>query len=400
VGAACPVLLLGDSGELDDVASVLRSLGVCFEERQNAEAAGPVPLPRDLLVATARRALALPPPPAGRLEARGPARVAVVASDSPDLRTGLRGAGFELLVRRPVHPTALRLLLLRLLYRGPERRSELRVSVGATTRYRRALLWRRAILTELSAGGCRLLAPRALRAGSKVDLEIPDPDSPGAPVRMLGRIVRCNAMSPTDPTFTLALQFIRVGDAVHQRLVQIVEAYGRGPVSLADGWDLEDVAAERIAPEAVAMEPETAELALADPKPPLGAERRSSQRPSYVTRVVTLGEEAAQVLMARDLSTGGIRVEPHGGLERGQRLALALHGIGLEVPIVVRGSVFRDDGDAGLVIRFDPLSGVQRDGLEKLMAGLAGIEALGPSGAGAESVLARILDEPEAAEAV
>jgi len=400
VGAACPVLLLGDSGELDDVAAVLRSLGVCFEERLDAEAAGPVPLPRDLLVATARRALALPPPPGGRLEARGPARVAVVASDSPDLRPGLRGAGFELLVRRPVHPTALRLLLLRLLYRGPERRRELRTSVGAPTRYRRALLWRRAILTELSAGGCRLLAPRALRAGSKVALEIPDPDSSGTPLRVLGRIVRCNAMSPTDPTFTLALQFIRVEDAARQRLVQIVAAYGCGPVSLPDGWDLEDVATERIAPEASAMEPEPAELALVDPAPPSGADRRSSPRPGYVTRVVTLGEEAAQVVMARDLSTGGIRVEPHGGLERGQRLALALHGIGLEVPIVVRGAVFRDDGDAGLMIRFDPLSAVQRDALEKLMAGLAGIEALGPSGAGAESVLARILDEPEAAEAV
>jgi hypothetical protein len=323
-----------------------------------------------------------------------------VASDSPDVRPGLRGAGFELLVRRPVHPTALRLLLLRLLYRGPERRRELRVSVGATTRYRRALLWRRAILTELSEGGCRLLAPRALRTGSKVSLEIPDPDAPGAPVRVPGRIVRCNAMSPTDPTFTLALQFIQVGDAVPQRLMQIVEAYGRGPVSLPDGWELEDVAADRIAPEAAAMEGESAELAVAEPKPPFGAERRSSQRPGYVTRVVTLGEEAAHVLMARDLSTGGIRVEPHGGLERGQRLALALHGIGLEVPVVVRGAVFRDDGDAGLVIRFDPFGAVQREALEKLMAGLAGIEALGPSGAGVESVLARILDEPEAAEAV
>jgi hypothetical protein len=112
--------------------------------------------------------------------------------------------------------------------------------------------------------------------------------------------------------------------------------------------------------------------------------------------VVTLGEEAAHVVMGRDLSPGGIRIEPHGGLERGQRVALALHGTGLPVPLVVRGSVLRDDGDAGLVIRFDPLGPAQSEALTKILAGLGGIEALGTSAAGCEQVVTRLLDGSDA----
>lgn len=404
----CPVLLLGEGAELDDVASVLRGLGAAFEECRGAEAAGPVVLPRDLLVATARRALALPRPARGHLEARGPARVAVVTSDSPSLRAGLREAGFDLLLRRPVHPTALRLLLLRLLYRGPERRRETRVSVGLAARYRAGLLWRKAVLTELSTGGCRLLAARTARPGWSITVEIPDPAASGAPLRLLGRVVRANAVSPVDPTFTLALSFVKLTEGTRQRLARIVAAHERGPASLPGGWELEEPAPAPGAAQESALQPEVPETTPEEPEPqegiapeatPAGADRRRAPRAAYTTRVVTLGEEAAHVVMGRDLSPGGIRIEPHGGLERGQRVALALHGTGLPVPLVVRGSVLRDDGDAGLVIRFDPLGPAQSEALKKILAGLGGIEALGTSAAGCEHVVTRILDGQGAPQA-
>lgn len=238
MGAACPVLLLAEGDELDDVASVLRGLGAAFELRKGASAAGPVPLPRDLLVATARRALALPAPPRGPAELRGAARVAIVDSDSPGLRAGLREAGFDLLVRRPVHPTALRLLLLRLLYRGPERRRETRVSVGASTRYRSGLLWRRAVLTELSVGGCRLLTPRPVALGWRIGVEIPD--APGSPLRLSGRVVRSNGVGPADTSFTLAVEFLKVTPGARERLARIVASHEQGPAPLSDGWTLEE----------------------------------------------------------------------------------------------------------------------------------------------------------------
>ena len=55
--------------------------------------------------------------------------------DSKTLRRRLRDAGTDLIVRRPVHPAALRLLILHSLYRGPEKRRTNRVSVGATIQY-------------------------------------------------------------------------------------------------------------------------------------------------------------------------------------------------------------------------------------------------------------------------
>jgi len=394
VGAACPVLLLGEGGELGDVVSALRSLEVAFELREAAD--GPVELPRDLLVATARRGIALPPPPRGPREGRGPARVAFVDSDSPGLRAGLRNAGFDLLIRPPVHPTALRLLLLRLLYRGPERRRETRVAVGANARYRAGLLWRRAVLAEVSTGGCRLLVPRPIALGGRIAVEIPGEG--GAALRLSARVVRSNSVSPTDPTCTVALAFEKVTDAARERLARIVAAYERGPASMPGGWDVQEpvelppqVAAGAEPTESAAGEPELAEAGSEPETESTPDERRRSARPAYTMRVVTLGEEAARVVMGRDLSAGGIRIEPHGGIERGQRLALALHGGGLAVPLVVRGVVIRDDGDAGLVIRFDTLSPAQNEALAKIVAGLGGIEAIGPHAETTPQLVTRVL---------
>ena len=392
MGAACPVLLLGEGGELGDVVSALRSLDVAFELREAAD--GPVALPRDLLVATARRGIALPPPPRGPLEGRGPARVALVDSDSPGLRAGLRDAGFDLLIRPPVHPTALRLLLLRLLYRGPERRRETRVSVGTSARYRAGLLWRRAVLAELSTGGCRLLVPRTLSPGARIAVEIPGPE--GATLRLAARVVRSNSVSPTDPTCTVAVAFEKVTAAARERLARIVAAHERGPASMPGGWDLQETLAPpaEVAAEPTEIDPAAPELAETASEPQsegTPGERRSSARPAYTMRVVTLGEEAARVVMGRDLSTGGIRIEPHGAIERGQRLALALHGGGLAVPLVVRGVVIRDDGDAGLVIRFDTLSPAQTDALGKIVAGLGCIETIGPHAETTPALVTRVL---------
>ncbi len=387
----CPVLLLHDPGELDDVAVLLRTLGVPFEERVGDAASGAIPLPSDLLVATGRRALQLPPPPKDRPDETGPARIAVVSSESPRLRAGLREAGFELLVHRPVHPTALRLLLLRFLYRGPEKRRDPRVAVGSEIRYRMMLIWRRAMLVELSTGGCRLLLSRTIRAGRRILVEVPDLTVVGSPLRIVGRVIRANAVGPTDPSVAVAIEFVGLGDAERDRLQRIVAEHARGPATLPLGRELDHPVP--ISSEPVAELPSEEDLAAAavEAAQPSGAERRQHPRAPYEQRVVTLGEEAAHVVMGRDLSVGGIRIEAHGGLERGQKVSLALHGGALPVPVVVKGSVSRDDGDGGLVIQFDKLSAAQRGALEKLLADLGTIESLAPGGAGGGAVVTRIL---------
>ena len=76
-----------------------------------------------------------------------------------------------------------------------------------------------------------------------------------------------------------------------------------------------------------------------------GQERRSSPRASYERRVPAFGERAMRVLMARDLSMGGMRVEHESGLQIGDRLHLAIYGAADEEPFLVWASVDRDDGD-------------------------------------------------------
>ena len=58
-------------------------------------------------------------------------RIAILDGESRTVCALLRRSSFEMIVRRPVHPAALRLLLLHALYRGPEKRRTPRVSVGA-----------------------------------------------------------------------------------------------------------------------------------------------------------------------------------------------------------------------------------------------------------------------------
>ena len=66
-----------------------------------------------------------------------------------------------------------------------------------------------------------------------------------------------------------------------------------------------------------------------------GSERRRETRIPYERRVVALGEEAARVLVGRDLSQGGMRLAAKDAVDLGDVLRLALHcGTELE-PVVV-----------------------------------------------------------------
>ena len=58
------------------------------------------------------------------------------------------------------------------------------------------------------------------------------------------------------------------------------------------------------------------------------------------------------VLFARDLSVGGVRVDPHPNLRLGDRFQLALYNAFFSESVVVDAEVLRDDGERGIVLRF------------------------------------------------
>jgi hypothetical protein len=119
------------------------------------------------------------------------------------------------------------------------------------------------------------------------------------------------------------------------------------------------------------------------------SDRRQSARIPYERRVVALGNEAARVLIGRDLSPGGMRINRSDHVAVGDPLRVALH-CGTEMEsLIVRARAERDDGEGGLVLCFDELSASQRDRLEKI---IASNESLSEIEAGGSIVLGELLD--------
>lgn len=202
-------VLLVDDGELDDVRDLLGELGVEFAHLRGGGIPKRVEPPRDLFLTTLRRAALARPWPHSADGLLRPVRIAFVDEDSPTARQSLRKLGFAYLVRRPVHPVALRLLVLRALYLGDERRDDARVPVGVDVSLRAGLRRRDALLADLSRGGCRLVTDRALPAGARITLHLPRELVGDADLALSGQILRCerDAHALADGGFQVAVRF-------------------------------------------------------------------------------------------------------------------------------------------------------------------------------------------------
>lgn len=478
--AQSAAVLLLDDGELDDVQEILEELGVEFGRVRGGAIVGGTPLPSRLLVTTPRRIEALS-------EAEDDdaiedlVRIVVVHEDSNTLRDRVREIGFDFLVRRPVHPEALRLLLMHSLYQGEERRREPRIPVGFEVSFRTGMLPRKATLVDLSTRGCRLLSPYALEPGKRIKVQIPESLGATESLSLGGRVLRMkfDERLGTEGLYSAAIMFEELSTDVRNELEWIIEDKVQGPPTLqsADGkageWldqgpevDVErsDTRAQRsrrgglretvspnykpdprsegvarpAAPLASAAAPATAasrdaraDTALdsssrpqsqsqpqqPEPRPAATAEealevpaaaviiddaedepdfeeRRSTARRAWDAKVPAFGTRALRVLVGRDLSMGGMRIAPNEDVELGDRLHLAIYGRAGDDPLLVWGTVTRNDGDAGIGVIFDqvhPLIGAQ---LEKLVTSLPPVESLHDDEIGAMgTVLTEILED-------
>ena len=360
---ATPPVLLLDDGELDDIRSLLGELEIGFTSpKADVLAGAAAPLPARLFVATARYALRTP---ARTTKAEEPVRVAILSEDSSTLRGRLQALGFEYLVRRPVHPEALRLLLLRLLYRGDERRASERLPIGSAVSYRAGLWRRKALVAEISTSGCRLLTPRGYEPSTPLTVQLPKELVGGEALSLAGRVVRSERKPNGDPglAFVTALAFEPLPPESEDRLRALLHAKARGPETLPEAtWTR-----PRLRPG------EVRRLALTS----LRAHFRRSPRRSYRSRVAAMDprDKLMRVLMGRNLSTGGMLVEPHPDLGCGDKLTLAIFGRPGD-RILVKADVARDDGDAGLALRFEEPSAEVKRRLEQIVSGLPHLEQL------------------------
>ena len=406
-----PVLLL-DDGELDDVQECLEEMKVSFGRVRGGAIVRNTPPPARLLVSTPRRIDAVALPAAGSDEAKRLVRIVVVNEDSTTLREQMRRIGFDYLVRRPVHPEALRLLLLRSLYAGEERRGEERVPMGIEVSFRTGLLPRRATMVDLSSRGCRLLSSYALEPGRRVNVQVPDGQRDALLVR--GQVIRISLdehLGPGGP-YSAAVAFDEIPEADQQRLSRVLARRALGKATLvgtaadetllppeARGSDLRRVELPvdvRVAPTSqparqidVVDETDGGD----DGDGAAGPERRRSLRGAYSRRVPAFGDRALRVLVARDLSIGGMRVEPIPGLGVGDRLHLAIYGSAADEPTLVWATVARDDGPEGIALVFDDVCETTAARIEKVLVDLPAIESLHDDEAAAMgTVMTEILD--------
>lgn len=478
-------VLVLDDGELDDIQEMLEGVHVPYGRVRGGAIVPAMPPPKRLLVTTPRRIDAVRGYDPAIDGSHEPLRIVVVDGDSNTLRAKLREVGFDYLVRRPVHPEALRLLLMHAIYAGDERRSEPRVPVGYEISFKSGLLQRRATLVDLSSGGCRLLSTYAMQPGKRIKVQIPVELGATEPITLTGRVLRKDFDSKLGEAgaYSAAVAFEDITTEQRKELEWVLEERAKGPAVMGDsvapasdprvevaparlresirpprrpdprvepehgaapathspapdplesGLDLagppdrEERVADDLDPDEsthelgevaeadgievdvrLAPEPSPADPARAaadegplpapeaEATPPVaesapppereaspapastdGADRRAGPRGAYARKVPAFGTRALRVLVGRDLSSQGMRIERFPELEIGDRLHLAIYGEAGAEPFLVWGTVDRDDAEEGMGLVFDEVHPMVAEQLEKLVASLPSVESL------------------------
>jgi len=339
--------LLIDDGELDDVYAMLEALGADPLRQQEAADADfrDWENPPRAVVVSARAATRLTV--ATRASESSMVTIAVAEADSQTLCEMLRRQGFDYVVRRPVHPQALRLLLMRALFRGSEHRSEPRLPIGCEVTARWAIRRRSATLLEISGSGCSFLGREEVKPGSRISVHIPPWVSGGRELTLRGRVRRSEHRRGAEPEASalVVLGFDPLSRRTRERLERLLAACLTGPPALPRATQQSSRDAKQSAPGS-----DAGDLTDATRRVP-----RRHPRATFDREVVVLDEQlqqARQVLFARDLSVEGVRVEPHPDLQLGDRFKLALYHDASSDSVVVDAEVLRDEGTRGLALGF------------------------------------------------
>lgn len=311
-----------DDGELLDVREALAALGVRYEDG-GEDAGHEIPL----LVTTASRARGV------RGAGRGGLRhhLHLVVSDADG--KALEGVPCDFLLRRPVTKEVLRLLTERACYSGPERRRMTRVAMGAPVTVRVDGNTHDAILAQLSIGGCGLVSSRAFVVDAALVVEIPPELTKPRRLAISGRVISSRSTTTADgATFDVSVVFdaLRLSDRVTLRAVMAGQPIDFRPQGEVKG-------------------------------PKNRAPRRGLRRRPLGGR---LG--VARVVIGRDLGPQGMRIELDPSLEAGAILDLALYGSGGGDAVLLRGTTERDPEEEAWRVRFEGVSGIAAEGIERL----------------------------------
>ncbi len=353
-----PDIVVIDQGELGDVIEVLEELEVDYEHFAKYSLPRPHPQPEKLLVTTAATAGALE---YRRSVERVPGRafwIAIADSDSRSQRRLVLESGFDYLVRRPVHGTALKLLIERALYRGNEHRRGSRVAVGYGITFKAGLRSRAATLVDVSPSGCRLLSRHKVGRGHPVTVYFPRKLTAGTSFSHGGVVARVGpgeAEGGERDEYAIGIRFERFEPEDVKRMRTMLSSLCNGPPTLSGGEGNTNPTLQVL--ERFKLPRKEAPPVIADaPKDP--SDRRLDRRSVYESEVAIFGLDNC-VLMGRDLSPHGLRLDAHPALVPGAEIRLSLPTNDGD-PVVVGARVVRDDGERGVALNFEWIDDAER----------------------------------------
>jgi len=368
-------VVIRDDGELTNLRRLLDEIGVSYDSgARNGEST-------PLLVTTPRYAL-------GRKESGTSlpdcgTHIVMAKSFTQTVRAQLQRYNCDYVVEESFHHTALQLLILHSLYQGPERRKLDRIAAAEPVKLKVGWRNRDATLVQLSPRGCGIACSWNCDVDSALTLNLPKTMTGGAAMAIPARVVGRDSTNGGERQLSLAFTSLTRGEV--KMLLKVMDKLAGGN--------------SRMTPI-----PESKPGAAAAPKPkntirPSSfkvADRRSDPRAEYGEQVLAAGKGNARALIGRDLSVGGMLVEPNDDLVVGEQVKLILFGHSDKEPIVVRASVLRDAGSDGIALRFADLGEATAARLEELVQSLpvlSGENSLGVAIEGGQPVVVSELVE-------
>jgi len=331
-------VFLDEDGELDDLRRLLDEIGVSHCDARRATVGERVPL----LISSTRSARALA---AGRAEAPARTLHAVIVDEAAELA----GPG-DLLLLRPIETDVLRLLTRPGRQIALERRLSTRVALGVPVKVSVGEDRREVVVSRVSIGGCGLISPAPLRVGARVRIDLPDELSAPRHLVLHGEVLSARPVTTSDGhTFDVSVAFdeLDIVDRVTLRALMARHAIDFRPST--EGPSLRG------------------ERGLRRRANAADGDRRRIARRRFQRRVMGVCEGVAHVLMSRDLSVEGLRVEAANGLAPGDDLVLAVLGEVGATPLITEAVLDRCDESDGMFVRFGPLAPEDAKRLETLI---------------------------------
>jgi len=394
-------ILLIDDGELDGVAGLLESQGRAFLRFRGTAIPRDIPPPQDLLIVTPRRMDRVRRGSPREAAPGCPLRIIAANEDSSAMRRRLRAAGAQLLVRLPTDDEIWRLLIARALYRGHERRQDPRINIGSPVSVSDAgpgIAPPQTMLIDVSNRGCRLHTTGHFCIDEPLAFTISptgeDWDGDEEGLRVRGRIRRI-IQNSGEPGQMIAMTFDDdLPRHVRSGLARLINRWASGPsaslrrppvgapaIPPCQLSSLPDLLLDDETDPPVSSQSKIQVRFSADAEPETDTstavgDRRGDPRGQFDSTVVAESCDGPMVLLGRDLSPGGMRVEAVSELRLGDQFRLALHGPGAIPPLIVHAEVVRDDGPDGFALTFLDVDTQTTRQIEKLVACLPEVESL------------------------